>query len=147
MLNWKSMKSFFFNLKFTIFNKINKKINRKTSEPFEAVTKSANVESPFISQSTPPLNPEPWQSQVKFNYSFLNPNSYSLMKFINSSSNSRANEFRDQTTSFYHRPATSAFANSIIKPSRLANSVLSNQRTIKQESEMNWRPCQDSLGE
>ncbi len=110
------------------------------------MTKSANVESPFNSQTTPPLNPEPWQSQVKFNYSFLNPNSYSLMKFINSSSNSRANESRNPT-SFYHRPATSVLANSIIKPSRLANSVFSNQQTIKQESEMNWRPCQDSLGE
>ncbi len=145
MRNWKSMRRFFKNLKCTRFNK-SKKINRKTSEPFEAVTKSANVESPFNSQTTPPLNPEPWQSQVKFNYSFLNPNSYSLMKFINSSSNSRANEFRN-STSFYHKPAASTFANSIIKPSRLANSVFSNQQTIKQESEMNWRPCQDSLGE
>lgn len=113
-----------------------------------------NYQSPFNSPtSNTQAFSSPSNSHVQFNYSFVTPNSYSLMKYI--SNCNMTEQPRDpyflNTNSRYQSPGFARSASSIIKPAKLTNQVVSTncetsfQMTPKLEKNFNWRKSMNSM--
>lgn len=131
----------------------------------ESNQQQKNIDSPFkASENLENI----WKnSQVKFNYSFLTPSTYSLTKFLNPSE-SQSNETKstlfdiNKNSTIHHQPAltTGLFTHNLKYPlSKCDSSVITNGKSIikparlfdrnglaRCRNQQGWRNSQESLG-